>query len=427
MSNQFTAQVFQNEYLPAGAGEVHAILTVTATEQVTPSAPQGRLFGIICDCSGSMEGQKIVAARDAIIKLIQLLPDDCGFFIIAGEEMAHLVSPLSLAKPQAKEHAIEAVRRIPAHGATLISRWLMEAKRQFELAPNTLRQALLLTDGQNDEKDAPNLIDALNKSEGAFQCDCRGVGTDWKVEQLRAIASKLLGTTDMIPTPAQIETDFRNILSKALSKTVSDVYIRLWSPQGARVTFCKEVSPHIADLTASAQQRKPLTHDYPTGAWAQGESRDYHFCIEVQPGAVGDEVLAGRASVVSIAGGAETKVAEARILAIWTDDAAKSTKINRVVAHYTGQAELAQSIQEGMEARNQGDTERATVLLGRAVRIARESGNEATEKLLRNVVDVEDPATGTVRLKRSVSKEDEMMLETRSTKTTRVRQARGER
>jgi hypothetical protein len=288
------------------------------------------------------------------------------------------------------------------------------------MAPDALHQAVLLTDGQNEPEDASFFPDALKKCEGAFQCDCRGVGTDWKVDQLRVIANRLLGTTDMIPTPAQIEADFRSILSNALSKSVSDVYIRLWTPQGSRVKFCKEVSPTLTELAPFPQQRKPLTRDFATGAWGKGESRDYHFCIEVQPGAVGDEVLAGRASLISITAGVETKFAEGRILAIWTDDDAKSTKINRVVAHYTGQAELAQSIQEGIEARTHGETERATALLGRAVRIAHESGNDATAKLLRNVVDVEDPVTGTVRLKRSVSKEDEMMLETRSTKTTRL-------
>lgn len=420
MPTPFNAQVFQNEYLPSGANEVHAIMTVSAAEDVSSTVTQGRLFGIICDASGSMEGQKIYAARDAIIKLIHLLPADCGFFVIAGSETARLIAPLALATPDAKHIAIDRVRHITAEGGTMISRWLLEAHRQFQLAPNTIHQALLLTDGQNEPEDEPFFLPSLQQVEGSFQCDCRGVGTDWKVDQLRLISHKLLGTTDMIASPLQIEADFRNILSNALSKSVSDVYIRLWTPQGSRVKYCKEVSPHLVDLTASAQQRKPLTRDYATGAWAKGESRDYHFCIEVQPGTVGDEVLAGRASLVSIAKGTETKFAEGRILAIWTDDDAKSTKINRVVAHYTGQAELAQSIQDGLEAHHRGETERATVLLGRAVQIAHDSGNEATAKLLRKVVDVEDPATGTVRLKRSVSKEDEMMLETRSTKTTRV-------
>lgn len=420
MGNQFTAQVFQNEYLPSGAREVHAIMTVTAGEDVAAPTAQGRLFGIVCDASGSMEGPKIHAAREAIIKLIQMLPADCGFFVIAGAETAQVVFPLSLASPQAKQQAIEHVRRIRAEGGTMISQWLLEALRQFQMAPQALHQALLLTDGQNEQEDTPFFPDALRQCEGVFQCDCRGVGTDWKVDQLRAISNRLLGTIDMIPTPAQMEADFRNILSNALSKSVGDVFIRLWTPQGSRVKFCKEVSPKITDLTGSAQSRKAMTRDYATGAWAKGESRDYHFCIEVQPGAVGDEVLAGRASLISMSGGAETKFAEGRILAIWTDDDAKSTKINRVVAHYTGQAELAQSIQDGIDARNRGETERATVLLGRAVKIAHDSGNEATAKLLRNVVDVEDPSTGTVRLKRSVAKADEMMLETRSTKTNRL-------
>ena len=152
----------------------------------------------------------------------------------------------------------------------------------------------------------------------------------------------------------------------------------------------------------------------------KGESRDFHFCIEVAPGAIGDEVLAGRASLVHRAGGVESKVAEARILAVWTDDEAKSTKINRVVAHYTGQAELARSIQDGMDAKQRGEVGRATTLLGRAVQLAESSGNEATAKLLRRVVEVEDAGSGTVRLKSGVAREDSMALETRSTKTARI-------
>jgi hypothetical protein len=135
---------------------------------------------------------------------------------------------------------------------------------------------------------------------------------------------------------------------------------------------------------------------------------------------VGDEVLAGRASLVYSAQGVENKAAEARILAVWTDDESKSTRIDRVVAHYTGQAELAQSIQAGLDAQARGDTEKATALLGKAVKIANDSGNEATAKLLRRVVDVEDAETGTVRLKQGVAKEDSMALETRSTKTARI-------
>jgi hypothetical protein len=423
MANEFKAEVFQNEYLPAGAGEVHAIMTVTAGDgaaAATAAPATGRLFGILCDVSGSMGGGKIAAAKAAMTKLVEMLPEDCWYFIVTGSEEVRLVAPVAPATAANKQRTYAAIRAIDADGGTTMSTWLQAALMQFRTMPNGVKQALLLTDGQNDKADARNLDAALAQCEGVFQCDCRGVGTDWEVDQLRKIAGKLLGTTDIIPSAAQIEADFRAILEKALAKTVSDVFLRLWTPQGANVKFCKEVSPEIVDLTTRARQTKPQVREYPTGAWGKGEARDFHFCIEVTPGAVGDEVLAGRASLVYWLGGAENKVAEARILAVWTDDDGKSTKINRVVAHYTGQADLAQSIQEGLEARAQGDVDKATSLLGKAVKLAHDSGNEATAKLLRTVVEVQDAEQGTVRLKGSVAKEDAMALETRSTKTSRI-------
>jgi hypothetical protein len=423
MPDEFKAEVFQNQFLPLGASEVHAIMTVTAGQsmgaQGATSGP-GRLFGILCDVSGSMEGVKILAARAAMTKLVTMLPEDCSFFIVTGSDTAKVVRPVAPATRANKDNAIEWIRQIRADGGTCISVWLQAALKQFQTQPSALKQALLLTDGQNDEMDEPLLQKALAACEGVFQCDCRGVGTDWKVDQLRKIATRLLGTTDIIPAPAQIEADFQAILTKALGKSVSDVFLRLWTPQGANVMYCKEVSPEIVDLTQRARQLKPQVRDYPTGAWGKGESRDFHFCIAVKPGAAGDEVLAGRASLVYTTGGVENKAAEARILAVWTDDEQKSTKIDRMVAHYTGQAELAQSIQDGLEARERGDVEQATALLGKAVKIAHESGNDSTAKLLRSVVDIQDAEKGTVRLKSAVAKEDEMALETRSTKTARI-------
>jgi hypothetical protein len=112
---------------------------------------------------------------------------------------------------------------------------------------------------------------------------------------------------------------------------------------------------------------------------------------------------------------------QALVRAIWTDDEVLSTRINRQVAHYTGQQELADAIDEGLEAHRNGDDDTAVVKLGRAVQIAAESGNTEMASLLASVVDVDDAATGRVRLRSRVEVADEMMLETRSTRTARVR------
>ena len=417
------AEVFQNAYLAEGAREVHAIMTVTAEGDSETSPPAGgKLIGIICDNSGSMEAGKIYAAREAMIRIVGLLPEDTWFFVIAGAEAGQLIVPTVVATADNKIRAIAAIKQIRASGGTCISTWLEKALAQFQAMPRAIRQAILLTDGENEKEDEARLESALDACEGVFQCECRGVGSDWVVAELQKISSRLLGSTDIIPQSAMIEADFQKILKRALNKDVSDVSLRLWTPLGARVLFCKQVSPLIVDLTNRARRLKPQISDFPTGAWGNAESREYHFCVEVKPGEVGDEMLAGRASLVFTRNGVETKVAEARILAIWTSDESKSTKIDRRVAHYTGQAELATAIQDGLEARALGHTDEATRKLGKAVRLAHESGNEATAKLLRAVVEVDDVEQGTVRLKTQVAKEDAMALETRSTKTSRLQQ-----
>ena len=90
------------------------------------------------------------------------------------------------------------------------------------------------------------------------------------------------------------------------------------------------------------------------------------------------------------------------------------------MAHYTGQAELADAIAEGLAARDAGDEAKTTMKLGRAVQLATATGNTDTVRLLAKVVDVDDAGNGTVRLKREVEKTDEMALDVRSTRTVRV-------
>ncbi len=132
---------------------------------------------------------------------------------------------------------------------------------------------------------------------------------------------------------------------------------------------------------------------------------------------MGEEMLATRVSLVS----GDEKLAERLVLAKWTDDTALSTRINPQVAHYTGQAELASAIQEGLAARDAGDVEAATAKLGKAVKLATESGHTDTAKLLAKVVDVVDPVTGTVRLRKKVEGVDAEIANVRSVKTIRTK------
>jgi hypothetical protein len=130
-------------------------------------------------------------------------------------------------------------------------------------------------------------------------------------------------------------------------------------------------------------------------------------------------VLATRAGVLR--SGAGEVLGQGLVRAVWTDDAALSSRISRGVAHYTGQAELAEAIQDGVAAHQAGDRPTATARLGRAVALAATSGNDDTARLLEEVVEVIGAPSGTVRLRGQASDVGVMTLDTRSTKTVRVR------
>jgi hypothetical protein len=429
----FTVEVSQNEYLPEGGDDVNAIVTVTsgaAAPGAGPAAPPrdaGSAEIIIIDCSGSMRypQTKIAEARAATAAAVDVIRDGVAFAVIAGTHQARPVFPahggLAIADAATRQRAKQAVSGLVPQGGTAIGQWLRLAHSMLTAHPASLRHVILLTDGRNEHETPEDLGGAISLCEGMFSCDCRGVGTDWEVAELRRISSALLGTVDIVPDPAGLAADFAAMMESAMGKQVADVSLRVWTPQHATIRFLKQVAPSVADLTGRRARTGPQAGDYPTGSWGGGESRDYHLCVRVVPAAVGQEMLAARVSLVSGAPSGPDVLGQAMVRAVWTDDEALSTRINANVAHYTGQAELAQVIQEGLEARKHGDEETATAKLGRAVALADQSKNEDTARLLAKVVDVVDAATGTVRLKKKVDDADEMALDTRSTRTVRTR------
>lgn len=418
----FTADTFQNEYLAEGAAEVNAVVTVTATGSAGAIGVTDAAEIIIIDISGSMNypRSKLRAAQEATLAAIDCIREGVLFAIIAGTKLAHQIYPahgsLVPASPETRAEAKAAVEALQAQGGTAIGAWLALANQLFaSRGSGAINHAILLTDGKDESETPADLTRILGECEGHFECDCRGIGTDWVVSELRQVASALLGSVDIVADPAGLAADFTAMIDQSMGKATADVVLRLWTPQTAAIQFVKQVAPTIEDLTGKRRPVNDRTGDYPTGAWGD-ESRDYHVCVTVQPGNVGDEMLAARLSLVV----GDQVVSQSLIRAIWTEDIQLATSINRAVAHYTGQAELAQAIHEGLEARKAGDEATATVRLGRAAQLAAESGNDATTKLLAKVVDVTDAATGTVRLKAKVADADEMALDTRSTKTVRV-------
>lgn len=433
---EFTGAVHQNLYLAAGAREVHAVVTVDTRGDPWAASTADVVEVIIVDCSGSMgfPAEKILKVKEAVRAAIDELRDGVRFALIAGSVGAQMLWPaepaLTVADSRTRTAAKDALRRLDTSGGTTIGAWLRLAARLLAEHPAAIRHAILLTDGRNQHEPAEQLQAALRDCAGLFTCDCRGIGTDWSVAELRMISSALGGTVDLVAEPADLAEHVRALMATSMRNTIAEVGLRLWTPVGATVRFVKQTAPTLLDLTPHRINVGPLTSDYPTASWSI-ESRDYHLCIDLEPGDVGEEKLAGRVSFMRTGtngtaqqlpqtfrhtepDGSTNDFPHARIRAIWTEDPALSTVINDNVASVTSRAELAKAVQDGLAAYHATEPDVAVDCLSRARKLAEQIRDD---NMLAWLDRIYDPDTGTVRLDR-MSAQEEMGLEIESTKTT---------
>ena len=91
----FSAQTYQNEYLPEGGSQVDAVVTVTASGSGGTLGSTAAAEIIIIDTSGSMDypPAKLRAAQQATTAAVDCLRDGVSFGIIAGTKRAHQIYP----------------------------------------------------------------------------------------------------------------------------------------------------------------------------------------------------------------------------------------------------------------------------------------------------------------------------------------------
>lgn len=412
---------FFNPYLSPGSTRVDAIFQVTAEGA---SAPAGdRCIGFVIDCSGSMfHDGKIEAAKHAVRRAIAGLDPDVRFFVVAFGTEAGTVVRLAKATPEAKREADRIVANLNNMGGTAMSNALAEARKQVGSVPGAIAAIYFLTDGKNESEKQHVLLEEVERCKGLFQCDCRGVGLGWSPTELRLISNALLGTADAVPDPDGLAADFQATLSRALSKGLGSVRLELWRPGTSKLEALRQMQPDTIDMMGMAQKVSERVTAFNLGSWGE-ETRDYVATFRIEAGDLGEELLVCRPYVVWSQDGEDRKAEGTRVVATWSENADLTARISKEVAHYNGQTELADSIREGIEARSRGNEAEATRLLGKATRIAHESGNEEVTRRLSKVVDIEDAESGTVRL-RKADRGAELELDMASTRT--VRRAKAE-
>ena len=262
--------VDHNPYLAEGAGTVDAIVSIAVGNEMVADRPPERVEAIIIDCSTSMlspAGQvrgSQAGHRPQRSTKWSTAPTSPSSPALKRREAVYPEDGEPDAGKRGDQGGGRACRRQPATQRRNGDRYLARATSD-EIAgqhPGALTHAILLTDGK-DEHETPEKLRRGNRASAKANSPVTAAESapTWRVEELRAISSALLGTVDIVADPADLVDDFAAMMRASMGKSIPDLTLRLWTPAGATVAFVKQVAPTVEDLTerrvdAGSQMRR---------------------------------------------------------------------------------------------------------------------------------------------------------------------------
>jgi len=207
-------------------------------------------LGFVLDRSGSMAGQKIALAKQAVEQSIGRLGADDRFSVVVYDDQIDVVIPTTRATPEAKRDALAFLARIDARNQTNLGEgWLRGAEQvALSLQQETVSRVLLLTDGLANVGITDR--DALARHAGELrirgvQTSTFGVGTDFDEVLLNEMATAGGGNFYYIADSRQIADYITSEVGEALDVVARDVTLNVVTPSGVTL---ESLSPFPFEL-----------------------------------------------------------------------------------------------------------------------------------------------------------------------------------
>jgi len=182
----------------------------------------------VLDSSGSMRGNKIIQAKEAVRFVIDHLDKNDQFSIVDFDDGVETFSPeLVVATPEKKKEAFSFIEVIEDSGGTNINEAILRALRMVESGgrPNYI---LFLTDGL-PTVGVMETLDILKNLGKANTLDCRififGVGNDVNTDLLDRISSQNRGTSVYVSENEDLELAISSYYEKISSPLLSDIEV----------------------------------------------------------------------------------------------------------------------------------------------------------------------------------------------------------
>lgn len=250
-------------------------------EAVRPERPPVNV-AIVLDRSGSMSGDKIALAREAVHQALGMLGPRDRFSLIVYDNVVDVLAAGATADDANRRIALARLGEIDARGSTdLASGWMTGADSLRALVAMTpVNRVLLLTDGLANVgiTDADRLVQlAAGVKADGIRTSTFGVGEDFDEELLRAMAEAGGGNFYFIEQATAIPGLLTAELGDVLEVVARDAKLVLVTPPGVTVS-----TPQRWKVT----QRGSAVH-VELGDLAAGQSLDVLLALKFPEGEAG--------------------------------------------------------------------------------------------------------------------------------------------
>ena len=352
---------------------------------------------LILDHSGSMQGQPLETVKQAAQRLVERLSPGDRISIVVFDHRAKVLVPNQVVNNPASLKS--QINRLKAEGGTAIDEGLRLGIEELAKGKkDTISQAFLLTDGENEHGDNQRCLKLAELATGYnLTVNTLGFGDRWNQDVIEQIADAGGGTLAYIAHPDQAVDEFGRLFSRMQSVGLTNAYLQLSLSPSVRLAELKpiaQVAPDTIELPVIQEAGRytvrlgDLMTEAPRVVLAnlyinklpEGRQAIAQVQIRYDDPALGREGLLSEAipveaNVLRVFQSAPNPQVQQHILALAKY---RQTQIAETKLHQGDRAGAATMLQTAAKtALQMGDQGAATVLQGNATRL--QAGEELSE------------------------------------------------
>jgi Ca-activated chloride channel homolog len=202
---------------------------------------------LILDHSGSMHGRPLDTVKQAAHRIVDSLSPGDRLSIVVFDHKAKVLVPNQVIENPA-EVKVE-INKLKASGGTAIDEGMRLAIEELAKGKKeTISQAFLLTDGENEHGDNSRCLKLAELAAGySMTLNSLGFGDNWNQDILEKIADAGGGTLSYIQQPEAAVNEFSRLFSRIQSVALTNAYLMVSLMPKVRLAELKPIAQVVPD------------------------------------------------------------------------------------------------------------------------------------------------------------------------------------